>query len=265
MKRYESRRMEIYAAMLENVDFHLGRLFEHLKQKGKLENTLVIFCSDNGANAWEMDTYPETDQEWIDRNSDNQFENMGKRGSRIAQGMGWALASNTPLRYFKGLISEGGIRSPLIVSGPSVEQTGEVHSALIHVMDIAPTLLDIAGVTYPTEYKDHEVYPLMGKSLLPLLQGNADFIRDNNEALCWELLGFRAVRQGHWKATSLPKPFQQDEWELFDLASDVSERNNLAKKNPEKLRELTGLWERYSKSVGVVLPEGGLTINLEDN
>jgi arylsulfatase len=263
-KRYESRRMEIYAAMVENLDYHVGRLVDHLKRDSRYENTLILFFSDNGANAVEVRAYPETTQEWVDRNSDNRFENMGRRGSRIAQGMGWAIASNTPLRYFKGLISEGGIRSPLIVSGPGVARTGQIESTFTHVMDIAPTLLEVAGASYPSEYAGHEVYPVMGRSMMPYLQGNTVVVRDDEDAISWELLGYRAIRQGPWKATWLPKPLGRGDWELFNLVADVSERDDLATVNPERLRELIGLWEDYSRSVGVVLPEGGMELELEE-
>jgi arylsulfatase len=122
-------------------------------------------------------------------------------------------------------------------------------------MDIAPTFLDVAGATYPTEYSGHEVSPMMGKSLLPFIQGKADVVREEGEAVCWELLGFRAVRQGKWKATWLPKPFGLSDWELFDLETDISERNNLAKTNAEKLRELAQIWENYAESVGLIMPD----------
>ncbi len=254
-RKFEARRMELYASMIENMDFQLGRLIDFLKSKSTFENTLIVFFSDNGANAFDMDSYPETTTAWVERNSDNRFSNWGKRGSRIAQGMGWAVASNTPLRYFKAMNSEGGIRSPLIISGPGVARAGEILSTFTHVMDIAPTFLDIAGASYPTEYTGHEVSPMMGKSLLPFIQGKVDVVRDDSEAVCWELLGFRAVRQGRWKATWLPKPFGLSDWELFDLEMDVSERNNLAQTNPEKLRELIQIWERYAESVELIMPD----------
>jgi arylsulfatase len=254
-RKHEVRRMELYAAMIENLDFHLGRLLDHLKNKSMFENTLIVFFSDNGANAFDMDSYPETTKEWVERNSDNRFSNWGRRGSRIAQGMGWAVASNTPLRYFKAMNSEGGIRSPLIISGPGIARTGEILPVFTHVMDIAPTFLDVAGASYPTEYLGHEVSPMMGKSILPFIQGKVDIVREDSEAVCWELLGFSAVRQGRWKATWLPKPFGLSDWELFDLETDISERNNLANTNPEKLRELIQIWEKYSESVGLIMPD----------
>lgn len=263
-KRFMARRMELHAGMVENMDHHLGRLVKHLKQKGIYDNTLIIFFSDNGAHPAEVHQYPDTTKEWVERNSDNRYENMGKRGSRISIGPAWALASNTPLRFFKGMQSEGGIRVPLIVVGPGVERTGQIDPTFAHVMDIAPTLLDVAGAShpYPKEYKGRKVHPMMGKSVLPYLKGKIDFVRDDSEAVAWESLGRRAVRQGRWKATWLESPFGPDGWQLFDIVADPTERNDQADSNREKLNELILLWEEYADKVDLVLPS--TTIKLAD-
>jgi arylsulfatase len=256
-----ARRLELHAGMVENMDHHLGRLFNHLKQKGAYDNTLIIFFSDNGAHPAEPHDYPDTTKEWVERNSDNRFENMGRRGSRISIGPAWALASNTPLRYFKGVPAEGGIHVPCIISGPGVKRTGQIDSAFTHVMDIAPTLLEVAGASASQEYRGRKVLPMLGKSMLPYLSGSSEAVRDDSEAVAWELFSRRAVRQGQWKATWLDSPFGQNDWELFDLAADLSERNNLADKNKAKLRELILLWEDYANEVGVVLPTTMLKLN----
>jgi arylsulfatase len=246
--------MELHAGMVENVDHHLGRLFDHLKRKGVYDDTLILFFSDNGANPTDPHMYPGSSGNWVERNSDNRFENLGRRGSRVAIGAAWAVASDTPLRHFKAVVSEGGIRVPFIIAGPGVARTGEIQPAFTHVMDIAPTLLDLAGTSHPKKYKGREVLPIRGKSMLPFLEGKADVVRDESEAVGWELFGRRAIRQGRWKATWLDSPLGSNDWQLFDAVADVSERNDLAKSNPEKLRELIAAWEEYSDSVGVVLP-----------
>lgn len=255
-KRFMSRRMELHAGMLENLDHHLGRLFAHLKKKGVYDNTLIIFFSDNGASPVEFHNYPGTTPEWVERNSDNRYKNLGRRGSRIGIGIGWALASNTPLRYFKGFHAEGGIRVPLIVAGSGVARAGKIDSAFTHVMDIAPTLLEVAGAShpYPEKYKGREIKPLRGKSIAPFLAGKTHTVRNDSEAIAWESLGWRAVRQGRWKATWFASPFGTDDWQLFDLTSDLAERNDLADKNREKLNELILLWEDYADEVGIVMP-----------
>lgn len=259
-RRRQARRMELHAGMIENLDHHLGRLFEFLKRKRVYDNTLIVFFSDNGAPPTEFHDYPDTGKEWVERNSDNRFQNMGRRGSRICIGPAWALAADTPLRYFKGTTAEGGIRVPCIISGPGVTRRGEIDSAFTHVMDVAPTLLQLAGVTHSTEYKGRKVLPILGKSMLPFLQGKTDTVRDDGQHVGWELFGRRAVRQGRWKATWLDNPLGPGDWQLFDLAADVSERNDLADTNPEKLRELVLKWQDYADCVGVVLPSAALKL-----
>lgn len=261
-KRFMARRMELHAGMVENLDYHLGKLIEHLKVKGVYDNTLIIFYSDNGAAPTEFHDYPGTSKEWVERNSDNRYENMGKRGSRISIGMAWALASNTPLRYFKGFHSEGGMRVPCIVAGPGVRRKGQMDSAFTHVMDIAPTLLEVAGISSSgAQYKGRQVLSMMGKSMVPFLGGKNDKVRDDNEYVGWEQFS-RAVRQGPWKATWISSPFGTDDWQLFNLEADISERNDLADTHANKLRELILLWEKYADEVGVVLPS--TTIKLAD-
>jgi len=257
-RKVEARRMELYSAMVENIDYHLGRLFKHLKKTGVYENTLVIFFSDNGANGAEMHQYPGTDEAWLDRNSDNRYENMGRRFSRIAQGAAWAQVSMTPFRLFKAFTTEGGIRSPLIISGPGVISRGAHSDAFAHVMDITATILDAAGVEHPgTSYKGRKVEPLHGHTMMKVLNGNSKFIYDNDTAVNWEMLGFRAVRKGDFKLVWLSIPFGNDDWQLYDLSKDPAELNDLSQERPKLRKEMIAIWNQYSKEVGVVLPPGG--------
>ena len=251
-QKAEARRMELYAAMVSNIDFHVGRLFDYLEKAGKLDDTLIIFFSDNGANGADMHMYPGTDEEWVERNSDNRFANWGRRGSRIAQGAGWAQASSTPFRLFKAFIAEGGIRSPLIISGPVVAHSGETLDAIAHVMDVAPTLLDIAGATYPAPNKDGVPVPQRGESMVSLLAGKSDAIRSADDYLAWEFFDWRAVRMGNWKATWIAEPFGAGDWQLFDVAKDPGESQDLADQHPIVTQDLANKWDRYADEVGVV-------------
>ena len=260
-RKMEARRMEIYAAMVENTDFHIGRLLDYLKESGHLDNTYVIFFSDNGANGMPMHAYPGTDEAWVERNSDNRFENWGRRGSRIAEGMGWAQASVTPFRLFKGFIAEGGIRSPLIISGPGVKNAGAMEKAFSHVMDLAPTFLDIAGVAYPDTFGGRKIVPLRGKSMIPVLTGKSITVRPENEPVGWELLGWRALRIGQWKITWIDRPFGTSGWQLFDLARDPGETKDLHADNPEQLQRLLKMWDEYEMEVGIIYPEEGLPVS----
>jgi arylsulfatase A-like enzyme len=254
-KRVEARKMELYAAMIENIDHHLGRMFRHLKETDDWENTLVIFFSDNGANGVEMHQYPQTDKAWVERNSDNRFDNMGRQFSRIATGPAWAQVSMTPYRMFKGFPAEGGIRSPLIVRGPGVAKPGTRSDAFSHVMDIAATVLDVSMTPHPgPSYKGRKIERLRGRSLLPVLRGKAEVVYRDDTAVSWELFGFRAVRKGDFKLLWLPKPFGTGDWQLYDLAKDPGELNDLSTHRRELRDEMADIWEKYARETGVVLP-----------
>ena len=257
-KKEQAKKMEIYAAMVENVDFHIGRLIKHLKKSGEYENTLVIFFSDNGANGAEMHMYPGTDEAWVARNSDNRYENMGRRFSRVAQGMAWAQVSMTPFRLFKALPSEGGIRSPLIINGPDIANQGSNSQAFTHVMDIAATILDQANVMHPgTSYKGKNIHALRGRTLTDVLRGKSQKVYDENDAICWELFGFKAVRKGDFKLLWLPKPLGTDDWQLYDLSKDPGELNDLSEQFPEVRADMIKEWDQYALDTGVILPPGG--------
>lgn len=254
-QRLEIRRMEIYSAMIENVDHHIGRVLQYLESSGKSKNTLVVFFSDNGANGSEMDSYPGTDAAWVEENSDNQFSNWGKPGSRIAEGSGWAQASSTPFHLFKHFLAEGGIRSPLIISGPGVAYQGETVDSVAHVMDIAPTFLELAETTYPASYNGKPVAQPRGTSMLPLLSKKSSNVHGPDESIAWEYNNIKAVRIGDFKATWIIKPYGPGEWQVFDLSLDPGENNDVSLQHPELKERLISAWENYADSVGVIPPE----------
>jgi arylsulfatase len=161
----------------------------------------------------------------------------------------------TPFSQFKGWVAEGGIRNALIVSGPAVQRPkGSVHHGLLHVADILPTLLDVAGASRPATWQGHELPPLLGKSWSPMLAGRAESPRTASDAVAWEIFGNRAVRQGDWKLRWQIKPYGVSGWELFDLASDPAERKDLAAERPGKLAEMIALWDDYARTNNVILP-----------
>ncbi len=254
-KKLEARKMEVYAAMIANVDHQLGRLFGHLKKTGQWENTLVIFLSDNGANGLDMHQYPDTGPAWVERNSDNRFENLGRKHSRIATGPAWAQVSMTPFRMYKAFVSEGGIRAPLIIAGPGVTKPNTQNHAFSHVMDLAATILDASKTPHSgTSYKGRKVEPLRGKSLFPVLSGKADVVYKDDTAVSWELFGMRAVRKGDYKLLNLVKPFGPGDWQLYDLAKDPGETVDLSNTMPKLRNEMIDIWNHYSKETGVILP-----------
>ncbi|UCD35929.1 MAG: hypothetical protein JSU90_03605, partial [Nitrospiraceae bacterium] len=130
--------------------------------------------------------------------------------------------------------------------------------AFVHVMDISATILDAAGVNHPgTSYKGRTVEPLRGRSMMEVLNGRSEFVYDNDTAVSWEMLGFRAVRRGDFKLVWLPVPFGVDDWQLYDLSKDPAELNDMSQEHPELRNEMIGIWKQYFKEVGVILPPGG--------
>ena len=257
-KKSQARKMEIYAAMIENLDFHISRLIDALKKTGKYDNTIIIFMSDNGANPKEASFYPGSSKEFLAENYDNSIENLGKRNSFVSQGGSWAEVSNTPFTYFKTTTGEGGIHAPLIVTGPGVKIKNIQNNTGIHVCDILPTLLDFAGVSRPDIYNGNELAPLYGMSAMEFLAGNEAKVRNTEiDPLFFEMLECRAIIKGKWKALMLQPPYiNKPEWQLFNLSTDPLEKLDLASQEPEILKELSAEWDNYAISVGYIKAEG---------
>jgi arylsulfatase len=254
--------MEVYAAMLANMDHHIGRVLDQLKASGQLDNTLVVFLSDNGAEPADLDTListafsPEA-KKWFDANFDRRPENWGRKGSAVDYGPAWAQVGSTPFRFFKAYAAEGGIRSPVIIAGAGVKQAGAIHPALLHVTDLVPTFLEVAGAQHPA-VKDQKLAPLRGKSLVPLLAGRVESVRTDKDWIGVELFGNRAIRQGDWKLCFILKTAGgSGDWELFNLKTDPGETNDLSKQEPAKREELIALWNQYAQENGVILSGDG--------
>ena len=261
-KKQQARKMEIYAAMTENMDFHIGRVLDHLKQSGQLDNTLVVFLSDNGSEATDMDTlienvFPPEAKKWVAANYDRRFENWGRKDSLVDYGPAWAQVGSTPLRFFKTYTAEGGIHSPVIIAGPGVKSAGAINPAVLHVTDLAPTFLELAGAQHPST-TDQKLTPLLGKSLVPLLAGSAKSVRTDQDWIGEELFGNRAIRQGDWKLCYILKTGGgTGDWELFNIKTDPGETRDLSKKQPAKREALLALWDQYVKQNGVILTDDG--------
>jgi len=257
-----AKKMELYAGMVENLDHHVGRLIENLKQIGEYDNTIFIVFGDNGAEGTDLAESiagtPGTRDalHFATKWPNNKPENWGDPGSYVGYGPMWAQVSMTPFSQYKGWVAEGGIRNALVVSGPIIRRpAGSINHGVMHVADIMPTLLEAAGVTYPAKTTaGQQLPPLMGKSWGPMLAGRAESPRTAQDYLGWEIFGNRAVRQGDWKIRWQYKPFGKGDWELFNLANDPAERSNLATEYPEKLRHMKALWVDYVKANNVILP-----------
>jgi arylsulfatase A-like enzyme len=223
--------MAIYAAMLDRVDQNVGKLVAHLKDRNELDNTLILFLSDNGGNAESgpRGTY--------------QGKNPGGPESRVFLGQSWATLNNTPFRRYKHFTHEGGISTPLIAHWPAgitQERQGKLESQPGHLVDIMPTVLEITGAGYPGEYKGHKIQPLEGVSLIPALAGK-NLGRTN--PIYWEHEGNRAIRRGKWKAVMKFK----GPWELYDIDADRTEQHDLIAEQPELAKELIADWEAWAK------------------
>lgn len=257
-RRRESRKMEIYAAMIELMDTEIGRLLDSLEAQGVLDDTVVIFLSDNGANPKQPEFYTPNTPEQIERDFDNTLDNMGRINSFVSIGGAWAEVASTPLSYFKTTTYEGGIQTPLIVAGGPVTRSGVVTDELLHVADILPTLLDLAGADRPAEKDGQEVPPLYGRSWAPMLTGaTRQPVRSPLDALCFEMVESRSVLCGDWKLLLMAPPYGEgDRWQLFNLAEDPRELRDLAQERPDKVAELRGHWDTYAAYVGYIESDG---------
>jgi arylsulfatase len=265
------KKMELYAGMVEYLDFQVGRLIDHLKAIGEYENTIFIVFGDNGAEGTDLfamiaGTPGTRDFLFAAINWSETHPNAwGDPGSYVGYGPMWAQVSMTPFSQYKGWLAEGGIRNALIVSGPGVKRPkGSVNHGLMHVADLMPTLLEVAGAGYPKTHEGRELPALIGKSWGPVLTGRTEAVRTEQDYLAWELFGNRAVRQGDWKLRWQYKPLGKGDWELFNLATDPAERKDLAAEHPDKVRALVAVWESYVRTNNVILPSRSPFETLDD-
>jgi arylsulfatase len=262
VRALQGRTMELYAGMVEYMDDQIGRLFDYLKQIDEYDNTVVIFISDNGAEGNELRAMFAGQVGSLGfLHAMNNFAEaghnaLGRKGTYPEYGPAWAQVSMTPFRLFKGWTAEGGIRSPLIVSGPGVQGAGKLNKkAVLHVMDIVPTVLELARIEHPATNNGSEFAPVQGKSWVEMLAGNTQSPRTPDDWLGWELFNNRAIRQGDWKISWLFRPFGTEDWQLFNLAKDPGEQFDLSAKFPQKKKELLALWDEYVETNGVIIGE----------
>jgi len=249
-RRVESRKMQLYAAMVENLDRHVGELIGYLKANGLYDNTLVVFMSDNGA-AGEDFFYVGGYREYLQGKYDNSYENMGRASSWVSYGPQWAEAGSAPFSRYKGYSREGGMVTPMIISGAGVGPRGEMNRSYVTVMDLAPTMLQVAGVEYPS---DGSVLPMLGESTLPLLSGTSSVVHDSTYVTTLYHAGHAFVRRGRWKLVNLEPPFDESGFQLYDIEADPGETNDLAEARPEVFGEMVQLWRRQRFELGIILP-----------
>lgn len=253
-KHIAQAKMETYAAMVNRLDENIGRLISTLQKSGRLENTLIVFLADNGAEAHEMELVS-TNPTWISENFDNSVASIGTKESYTTLGPSWARATAAPFRGSKSKVSEGGIRVPAFVNlpksgqstdGPSSTSGQVIDHSYFRVMDLAPTFIELAGGEKPPS--------MMGRSLMTRWLGGASPYLPG-EAIAFETFGRRGVRKDDWKLLLQPAPYGTGAWQLYDLSQDPGEQHDLAAQFPLITNTLINDWQSYAKDVGVILPD----------
>jgi len=253
-KQYQARLMEVYAAMAEAMDHEVGRLMAHLKSTGEFDNTVFVFLSDNGP---EGSDYKEAEP-WLRLNYNRDLGRLGGPGAYVVPGPSWSSASASPLSTFKFYAGEGGIRSPMIISGTAVAGPNQIHAGLTHVTDIVPTLLDLAQLQRPgSTYQGRSIEALTGRSLLPVLASPSARVRSSDEALGYELAGNKALFKGDLKLVLNNPPVGDGQWHLYDLRADPGETKDLQTSLPAQFSALQADYAAWAKAHGVLpMPEG---------
>ena len=253
-KKISVRNMEIYAAMVEVIDVNVGRLVDYLKATGQYENTFIMFISDNGTEGGLRPSGK-------DKTFDLSYENMGLLNSYSYYGAGWASAGSGVMRYFKSYASEGGTRGTAFIHYPSYGVAGQISDAFASVVDIAPTVLDLANVERPETLEGRPVQRFQGQSMLPLVEGKTEAVHSDEAVFGWEIFGHLAIRQGDWKMLRLvsntPEPMQTppleaDQWGLYNMATDPGEVKDLSEQHPEIVEKLMEAWEKYVRENNVI-------------
>ena len=235
-------RMAVYAAQVHCMDYNIGRLVSTLEESGKLDNTLIVFLSDNGGCA----------EGGILGGGDFSNINNPELWGAISYGLVWANLSNVPFRLYKVRVHAGGTCTPLIIHWPArmpQERKGSITHEPGYLLDIMPTALEVAKAKYPTKFKGNKLHPLEGKSLVPIIDEGK---RKGHEWMFWEHSGNCAVIHGKWKAIAR---FGKFDWELYDLETDRTELHNLAQKHPSVVRMLEKGWMNWARTHHVI-PRG---------
>jgi len=252
-KKKESRKMELYAGMVDNLDFNIGRIIQHLKDIGQFENTLIVFMSDNGAAAEDF-YYSSYYGPFLREHFNDDYEKMGQPNSFISYGPQWAEAGSSPFRYFKGFTTEGGINTPMIMAGPNVDMKNAINDGFATVMDMAPTFYEVAQAKYPEKIDNMDLYPLKGNSLMPLLSGKIDQIHSSEYVFGLEHNNLAMIRKGNWKITNIERPFLEENFKLYNISQDLAELHDLKESMPEKYKELIEEWKRFKNEIKAQIP-----------
>lgn len=256
--------MEVYAGMVEAIDANVGKVVDYLSSIDELDNTFVCFMSDNGAEGAAYEAYPLVQSgvlPHLQRYYNNSLENLGNYNSFIWYGPRWAQAATAPSRLYKAYTTEGGVRVPFVARFPRNgtaaaaphATSNSITDQFATVMDLAPSILDMAGVSHPAPtYQNREIVPMRGKSFYPWATGANPRIHEKDFIQGWETCGRAALRFGDWKIVYIPKPKGPEKWQLYNLHEDPGEIHDLAEKYPDRLNQLLKLWDQYVLETGVI-------------
>lgn len=254
-KRYEAKRMAVYGGMIEAMDFHIGRLIEHLKATGQYENTLLIFTSDNGTEVSGPADPGRVQAQVFIRNQGytSEYETLGLKGSFNSISPSFASASASPLAFYKFYAGEGGLRVPLIIAGQSVLNKGELNHALSHVTDITPTILSLAGVKAPDgRFGGRPIEAMIGRDLMPIIRGDVERVYAEDETIGYEVGGNAALFRGDYKIVMNRGPVGDGQWHLYNIVSDPGETEDLADAMPERMQVMSRAYQQYVLENGVL-------------
>ena len=252
-QKIEARKMELYAGMVDNLDYNIGRLIDYLKDIGEFENTIIVFMSDNGAAGEDFYHHPFYGP-YVREYFNEDYENMGKPDSFISYGPQWAEAGSSPFLYFKAFTTEGGMNAPMIISGPGVVRDNEIIHDFTTIMDLAPTFYELAKTTYPKRFLGKEVYPLKGTSMLSRLQGGLSPVHGPDYVFGFEHRNMAMLRKGDWKILNLQRPLQKKNFKLYNLKSDLAEQQDLRDEEKEKYKELLNEWDLFASEIRLQVP-----------
>ena len=260
-KRHHSRRMEVYAGMVDAMDMHIGRLMDYLKVIGEFEDTIFIFTSDNGAEGSNLINVDGTSllSNWFDQVGYNaNYETLGERGSFNAIGPNNATIAASPLAYYKFYASEGGLRVPLLISGPGIIRPEKLTDEFVFVTDLAPTILSLAGASdHAGSWNGRMIEKIIGKDFSSFLQGDAESIHAESTSIGYELGGNSALFKGDYKVVFNRSAVNDRAWHLFNIKADPGETNDLATVEPERFADMLSDYAEYVKTNNVLpMPDG---------
>ncbi|MCX2575453.1 arylsulfatase [Pedobacter sandarakinus] len=265
-KNWDSRAMAVHAAMVDCLDQNVGKLIKQLRANGELDNTLIMFLSDNGASPERPEVFgPGYDRSGTTRSGENIVFPVDKKvlpgpqTTHAGIGQEWANVSCTPFRYWKSKEHEGGIATPFIAYWPEEIKAGQISNAPAHVIDLMATCLQVSGAKYPSTFEGNTIIKNPGKSLFPVFEGTAT--KASDRTLFWEHNGAAALRVGDWK---IVRTTAKEQWELYDLHTDRSEIHNLSAEYPEKVRQMTAAWTNLAEEYKV-FPKPQAVKNNHDN